>query len=556
MPQLDGIGRRRFMQLVGLGGISATLAACARDDLTGRQMTGPLSGVTAGAPGPGSVTRGRRGGTVITAWSSAGNSYDAAIGYDLHSWDAITGLLYTPLYQYDGQYGGPRPSAAAAMPTISSDGTEYTIKLRPGVRFHNGRTVVAEDYIYAWTRVLNPKTQSWAQSYLLSIDGADAVAMGKSRTVSGLTAVDSTTLRVRLTGPDITFQSVMCLPFTAALPREEVERPGANFNHQPVGNGPFKIISYDEAGQSARFVANPDYFWKDTPYLGAVHYRWGLDPATQLLQLKNGNVDILGEGLAGSSAVQVQGNTSLRDQVLVTVPVNATYFIAPNYKRRELRDVRVRQALNFATDRTQLAKFTYGGSSPWGCAFPEREPNFPRTAKPYEYNLDKARALMSAAGVKSLDLEFINGGDDIWPAASQVLQQQWQAIGVHLNLLSMSASAFQSAISAQQADIYGTHWFQVLPSALDLVGSNFVTGASSNYNRYSNKRVDALAKKAQAASTVSASNTILAQIENVLGEDAAAVFVSNIDFLGARAPRIQNVHYRCEMSFYYDRMWV
>jgi peptide/nickel transport system substrate-binding protein len=549
--------RRGFLQLLGAGGAALALAGCSSGiDLAGKDVKGRPTGLTGGPPGPGSFATGRYGGRVVTGWSSEANSYDAALGYDLQSWEAISCLLYSPLYQYAGEYGGPKPSAALAMPTVSDGGTTYTITLRPDVRFHNGRRVVAQDYVYAWTRLLDPKLESWASSYLLGIDGAEKVNAGKAKVLTGLTALDDRTLQVRLNAPNIMFLTTLCLPFTAAVPREAVDKLGKHFSHTPVGNGPFKIVKYDSTAQRAIFARNKDFFWHGVPLLDQVEYRWGIDPSLQFLQLQKGNLDILGEGLSVGDAARVQAKDSLRDNFLVPVSVNALSYIAPNYTSPALRDVRVRQALNWATDREQLAKFMHGTSQPWGSAFPAHEADYTRTAQPYGYDPQRAKALLGQAGVETLELEFINGGDDVWPLLSQVLQQQWAQIGVRLKLSTMSSAAFDAAISKRHGDLFGTDWYQVQPSALDLVDANFVTDGSSNYNGYSNKEVDALVNKAQAALTVSSSNAILSQVETLLTEDAAAIFVGNLSFLAARAPRVHNYHMRGETGSYYDRMWV
>lgn len=552
------LSRRRFLQLAAAGGATAGLAACTSADATqAGQVAGRPTGLTGGAPGPGSFAAARYGGTVVTGWSAEANSYDAALGYDLHSWEAITSLLYTPLYQYAGQFGGPAPSAAAARPVVTDNGTLYTIRLRPDVYFHNGRRVRAQDYVYAWTRVLDPKLASWASSYLLSIEGAAKVNAGKAKTLAGVRALDDQTIEVRLTAPDITFPTVLCQPFTAALPAEEVSRLGDAFSRTPVGNGPFRIVSYDSRAQRSRFKANKQFFFKRTPFLDGVEYRWGIDPSLQFLQLRKGDLDVLGEGIAISEAGEAQGNASLRRAFLDEIPVNGISFVAPNYKNPVLRDKRVRQALNWATDRDQLAKFTHGTTAAWGSAFPKNETDFSRTATPYGLDLDRARSLMRQAGVESVNFEFLVDGDDAtWSLLAQVLQQQWAEIGVHLRLTTMSESAFYAATYKQQGDMYGTHWYQVQTSALDIINANFITKASSNYNGYSNKQVDALSARAQAAPTVQQSNAILAGVEELLDEDAAAIFIGSLNFLAARSPRVHNYQMRGETGSYYDRMWV
>ena len=551
------VTRRRLIGAGGTGFAALVLSGCLRDTSPpGKQVVGPLSQIPAGPPGPGDFKHGRDGGQVVTAWTSEGNSYDAAIGYDLHSWEALTSLLYMPLYRLNGQLGGPEPGAAAAMPTVSADGTRYEIPLRRGFTFHNGREIVAEDYVYAWTRVLNPKTESWAQGYFSGIKGAAAVIDGKADAVPGLSTAGDHTLIVDLEQPDITLLGMLCLPFASALPREEIEKLGDDFNHQPVGNGPFRIESYDSKRRQSVFVRNDDYPWAGVPLLDKVVYRWGIDPSVQFLQLQHGEVDILGEGLAASVAARVQGNPQLRKSYSKPIPVLGISYAEINTKGKKLQDPRIRQALNYATDRDQLSRYSRGLQSPWGAALPENEPNFPRVATPYGFDLDRARSLMAAAGVSSLTLDFLCNDDDFWRTASQVLQQQWQEIGVDIKITNLSNSAFYAAIGKGQADIWAAHWYQVAPSGLDVMTNVFTSTAGSNYSGYANSKVDALAARSLSSRTVKASNKLLAQAEKLITDDAPAVFVGSLNFIAMRSPRVQNYHLRGETGSYYDRMWV
>lgn len=557
MKRFDPVSRRRFLVIGGAGTMAVALAACGtRDGVTATQIEGPPSGVAAAPPGPGNIDRGRTGGSVITAWTVEGNSYDAAMGYDLHSWEAITSLLYLPLYRFAGQDGSAAPAAAAAMPEISPDGTRYVIKLRPDFKFHNGRPIVADDYIYAWRRVLDPATESWAAQYFSSIKGADDVIAGTTTDLPGLYAEDDHTLVVELKAPDITFLGQLSSPYAAALPREEVERLGEEFNRTPVGNGPFMITEYDTKNQRSVFVRNPYFPWPGLPFLDQVTYRWGIDPALQFLQLQNGDVDILGEGLTPSTAARVQGNTEVRERFTVPIPTLGAAWVALNTKSSDLTDPRVRQALNWATDRDQLAKYGRGMQVANGTLIPAAEPDFQRKATPYSFDPERAKVLLRDAGVESLNLEYYCNEDDYWINASQVLQQQWSAVGVNLNITTMSNAAFWTALENGEADVFGTTYYQVQPLGLELLAANFTTDASSNYQFYSNPRVDEIAQNAKNSLTVEESNSHLATAEVIVAEDAPGVFTGSLRFIAMRSPRVQNYHLRCETGSYYDRMWV
>jgi ABC-type transport system substrate-binding protein len=537
--------------LIGLGAIAATPAQAAT--IAGSRR-GSIRPSLAGAPGPGQIV-GTRGGTVTTVWSDRPQSFDPAIGWDTESWEAMTQLLFTPLLQFQGQTGSAAPSAAAAMPEVSADGTVLTIRLREGVTFHNGREVVAEDYRYAWTRVLTADLASWASTYLLGIVGAQEYYDGKAKTVKGIEVLDDHTIRVTLTAPDITFNGLLCQPYMCAVPKEVIDKVGdTQFGLQPIGNGPFRADGWDETDRRARFTRFEDYFWEGTPFLDSVVYRWGITPELQVLQVLGGVADFTGDGLTPNQAALLNSRGAAGTKLEQSVKINAVQWVALNVAKGPLKDPRVRQALSLATDRTMLARVGSGTTTPWSLVFPSTLPDYTPITTQVDLDLAKARRLLKAAGHESLSLEFLQAGDGPWPNNAQMLQQQWERIGVRTTITTMGKAAFDWATYNQQGDVYGTRWFFGQPSGLDIIIGCWVTGASMNYTGYSNKTVDALADKARTARTVAESNAILARIEKILVEDAAGIFIASMNFVAGRSARLQNFQYRGEYGLYYDRL--
>ncbi|MGH3185627.1 MAG: ABC transporter substrate-binding protein, partial [Streptosporangiaceae bacterium] len=310
--------RRGFLRLTGAAGLlgaGGAVAGCSYGTQAASQSApGGGARIHEYVPGPQPVSGGRYGGTTAVVWSDPPNSFDPAVGYNLTAWDAITELVYFGgLMAYDKQLGGPVPNIAAAPPILSADSTTLTFKLRQGVKFHNGRAIVASDFIYSWERMLTPVLASWATSYLTSIVGANAMIAGKTKHLEGVEAPDDHTLVVHLTAPDFTILNAFALPMTAPVPKEEVERLGdTKFGQMPVGFGPFRIVSYDSAGETASFERFDEYMYPGLPYLDAVTYRWGVDSNVQLLQLESGDVDLLGPGIPSSQAAHVLATPTLR----------------------------------------------------------------------------------------------------------------------------------------------------------------------------------------------------------------------------------------------------
>ena len=560
------LGRRGFLRLSGAAGVLSVVgvAGCAAGSAgTGAAAPGGGVRIHEYVPGPQPVSGGRYGGTVNVVWSDPPNSFDPALGYNLTAWDAITELVFFgSLMAYDKQLGGPVANIAAGPPHISADGKTLTFSLRPGVKFHNGREIVASDFIYSWQRMLTPALASWATSYLTSIEGANALINGKTKTLAGVEARGDHTLVVQLTAPDFTILNAFALPFTAPVPQEEVERLGDTaFGETPVGFGPFRITSYDGSGQTARFERFDDYMYPGLPYLDAVSYRWGVDPNVQLLQLQNGAADLLGPGIPSSQAAYVLATPSLR-ALTQERPSPGNLWLTIYQRQPPFSNQKVRQALNWAIDRTAIGRVTYGTFVPWGAPFPAQIADFTPTFKPYGYDPAKAKQLLAEAGYPhGFAATLTISSDDPFPAIAQIVQSQLAGVGIRLSLNQVSSDALTSLEEAEPTggghlQLDGDDWYEVQPTPADEVDALYTTGASSNYNSYSNPDVDKLAAQARQTFDVVARNKLYAQIQQLIGEDAPFVFLESAEWLAGVGKRLHNYQYRGETYTYYDRLWV
>ena len=194
--------------------------------------------------------------------------------------DEFTGTLcdniFDSLLQYD-HLARPvklQPRAAEAMPEIADDGRTYTFRIRRGIHFTpdpafggKPRELTADDYVFSLKRFFDPKVRAqWAFLLEGKILGIEPVveeakrtgAFDYDRSVEGLQALDRYTLRIRLNEPDYNMLYILCMPATAAVAREVVERYGDAFAEHPVGTGPYKLGLWR---RSAKIVleANPEY---------------------------------------------------------------------------------------------------------------------------------------------------------------------------------------------------------------------------------------------------------------------------------------------------------
>jgi peptide/nickel transport system substrate-binding protein/oligopeptide transport system substrate-binding protein len=161
--------------------------------------------------------------------------------------------------------------ALAQFWKASRDGLTWTFTLRKGVKFHHGREVTADDVVYSFTRILDPKIKSGAADLFLGIKGAQEFREGRATHVAGLVAPDRYTIQVTLKEALGPFVSVLAVGHAKVVPKELVEQQGEAFGAHPVGTGPFKFVRW-ERGKEIVLAANPDYF-DGAPHLSRVLYR-------------------------------------------------------------------------------------------------------------------------------------------------------------------------------------------------------------------------------------------------------------------------------------------
>jgi ABC-type transport system substrate-binding protein len=188
----------------------------------------------------------------------------------------VANVIFEGLYQFDYLAMPARvvPNTATAMPEISGDGRMWTIRIRPGILFANApafkgkpRELVAQDYVYAITRLLDPNLKRGGDPALTNLlEGARPVIDAAKKSgkldydakIEGLQAIDRHTLRLKLTAVDYTILERLAQLTTFAVAREAVKAAGDDVVNKPVGTGPFRLGEWVR-GSRVVLEANPGY---------------------------------------------------------------------------------------------------------------------------------------------------------------------------------------------------------------------------------------------------------------------------------------------------------
>jgi len=240
-----------------------------------------------GEQGPDEASTGAPASVYRHAMDGAPRSLDPAQASSVYA-KMLAVNLFDTLYRYK-YLARPyelAPNLAEGMPQVSADGLIYTIRIRPGVRFIDddafpegrGREVRAADFVYSIKRHFDPAMRAqgaWLwQGRIVGLDEWKSAGADYDAEVAGLRALDDHTVQIQLISPFPQLTHTLAQGFAAVVPREAVERYGAEFAVRPVGSGPYRLARFDSAG--AVLLRNPDY--RDLPFSLEAE---GYDPATQ-----------------------------------------------------------------------------------------------------------------------------------------------------------------------------------------------------------------------------------------------------------------------------------
>jgi ABC-type transport system substrate-binding protein len=446
-----------------------------------------------------------KGGDIVVTYKDDITTLDPAIGYDWVNWSMIKSL-FSRLMDYEPGTANLVPSLAESF-VVSPDGLTYTFKLRPGVKFSNGRAVVASDVKYSIERAVNPKTQGPGAGFFGAIAGFDAVSGGTSETLSGIETPDDQTVIFKLSRPDATFLHVLAINFASVVPKEAVEAAAGDFGKKPVGSGTF-ILKDWTIGQKLVFDRNPDYFNKDLPYIDKVTVEVGQEPLVALLRLQKGEVDIAGDGIPPAKFLEIK-NSPEGAQMIVDGEQLHTGYLTLNTKIKPLDDVKVRQAINMAVNKERITRILNGRATPANQPLPPLMPGYDKSFTGYTYDVEKAKALLAEAGYPDgFETVLYSTNTDPQPRIAQAIQQDLAAIGVKAEVRALAqANVIAAGGTEGEAPMIwsgGMAWIADFPDPSNFYGP--ILGCAGavqggwNWSWYCNEALDKRAIEADSMS--------------------------------------------------------
>jgi peptide/nickel transport system substrate-binding protein len=394
---------------------------------------------------------------------------------------------------------------------VSPDGLTWTFDLRDGVTFHDGTAFTAGAVKTSFDRLLDEKTGSPRRSVLAMIKVVEVLAPTRLKITTGY--------------PTGSFLQQLAHPVSAIISPAAIAKFGKDLSRNPVGTGPFKLVEWT-SGDKIVMEAHAGYF-DGAP--AVKHLVWKIVPedSSRTMLIESGQADVAFR-IPVADVARLRGKA---DVAVVEGPTVMTMYVALNNSRGPLKDVRVRQAINYAVNKDVLVKEIVGGmgivadapisQSTWGHA----------KIGAYAFDRDKAKALLRQAG-------YANGFEfELWTTVGRYLmdrqiaenlQAQLGEIGITVKLRPWEFQALMAEVKKGQFDAVLLGWS---PSTGDADQGLYPVFHSSqfppNSNRafYSNPRVDKLLIDARQATNPKSRLELYRQAEQLIMDDAAWLFL-------------------------------
>lgn len=406
----------------------------------------------------------------------------------------------------------------------SRDGLTWTFTLKKGVKFHHGREVTADDVVYSFSRILDPKTRSGAADLFGNIKGAQEFRDARARSVSGLQALDRYTVQIALTEAFAPFVSVLAVGHAKIVPRELVEQQGDAFGTRPVGTGPFTFVRWNR-GKEIVLAANPDYF-DGPPKIAQLVYRVfaGENFVEMYQELQRGQLE--------DAPVPTQDYRRIVSSTVyqhVKRPMFSVRFYGFNTRIKPLDDRRVRQALIHAIDRATVTDEIFLGRhvSARGILPPGTQ-GFNPKLRGYAYDPQKARELLAQAGYP--------GGRGLppiafWSSVRERVVTEHEQIRRDLDAVGLRSEfhyetdwpTFSRMLVEGRLPVFLYAWYADAPDADNFLTKLFHSRSSRNFFGYRNPAVDALLVRARSESDVLRRVELYRRAEQAILDDAPLI---------------------------------
>jgi|GEM_PF-594374 len=434
------------------------------------------------------------------------------------------------------------PAAAEKM-EVSADGLKYTLKVREGLKYSDGKPLTAKNFEYAWKRLFDPRVFNRQYSSIAydivgaeeldATDSLDEAAIREGMSKLGVKATDDRHIEFTLKNKAVYFPYVLTL-WTGWPSRQDlVEAGGENWTtHRTgryyIGNGPYVLKEYNPP-ENMRFEANPNYRL-GAPKVKELRARFINDPAVAFQAYKKGELDVI--ALAADSYQTVKDDPALSKE-LAQVAGNCSFYIGFNLQKPPFDNVKVRQAFAQAFNRQNYVDTVLKGvGQPAHSFIPPNHPGHAPDIKMYEFNAEAARKTLAEAGFPNgaglPEIKLTYSATPRNKSRFEWMQNQVRTnLGINLPLDPVEPRTYTALVkdpkTTPQAFFLG--WCQDYPDPQNWLTTVFHSTSTVTHVGWKNEEFDRLTKQADAEPDQAKRMQTYHQAHEILVREAPAVFI-------------------------------
>jgi len=441
-------------------------------------------------------------GTLRGTYSSFPEYLDPALSFSLEGATALANT-YVPLLTYEHANGKAGteliPGLAEALPEIDQGGRRYTLQLRPGLEYSNGKPVRASDFRFAVERLI--RLNSAGTSFYMNIVGAERFAETRKGGIAGIEADDeSGRIVIHLREPDGSFSFVLALMYAAPVPQDTpAEDQTAN---PPPATGPY-LVTKVKPGRSWEYERNPA--WEKANgeampqlpdgHVDRIEFEVRSNPTTQVDEVERGQVDWMKNPPSPDRYQEIKRRfegTQFREEPTISV-----YYFWMNTRQPPFDDLRVRQAVNYAIDPEALERIYAGTIKRTQQVLPAQMPGY-RKIELYPHDLPKAKKLVAEADPADREVTVWTNNLPPNDEAGEYYQQVLEDLGFDAKLKAVNAATYFTLIGnagTPDLDTGWSNWFLDYPHPDDyfapqLSSDSILPNGNTNWANFSDPAID------------------------------------------------------------------
>ncbi|GKU85078.1 glutathione ABC transporter substrate-binding protein [Niallia sp. NCCP-28] len=484
------------------------LTACSSDE-TAKQVEGTKEGTA--------------GGTLVVARQSDAESLDPQFTSSI----STVSIVYHHVYENLVQYNEDReiePMLAKSWEQL--DDLIWEFKLRDDVKFHDGTPFNAEAVKKTIDRSQDPQVASPRAIMFSSIKEVEVV--------------DEYTVRFHLKEPFAPLLSNLASHEGAIQSPKALDEMGKDIGQHPVGTGPYKFVSWTPGSEIV--VEKNKNYWGEPGKPDKIVWKITPEDSTRIAMLETGEAQVA-EPIPFSEVKRIESSSNMN---LYRSDSMGTEWIGFNTKAKPLNDVRVRQAISYAVERSTLIDGVFNGiGKPAKSTLGEKVIGYSDDLPSYDYDIDKAKKLLKEAGypdgfkltISTTDLRERQN-------LAEVLQSQLKGIGIDLKINVMEAGTFYEAAAKGDIEMFISAWRNATGDGDYNQYNLFYSaskGATGNYFFYDNKKVDALIEEGRAVTDSKKRDEIYKELQQIELKDALYIPVRTLENVAATGENVGGV---------------